>query len=166
MNNVGETFFSSPIDPFDLSKDWGRSDDDQRHRLVVNGAVELPYRFHLSGALQAYSALPFNILSGLTTIQGTPARPIVNGEFIDRNAGVATRFFTSSARVSRPFTVSGPVEVEAAVEMFNITNRANVITRNTNFGPGAYPDNPSPTFGQTTAVGDPRSVQFALRLSF
>ena len=23
MNNVGEFFFSSPIDPFDLSKDWG-----------------------------------------------------------------------------------------------------------------------------------------------
>ena len=35
MNNVGEFFFSSPIDPFDLSKDWGRSDDDQRHRLVA-----------------------------------------------------------------------------------------------------------------------------------
>ena len=39
MNNVGENFFSSPIDPFDLSKDWGRSDDDQRHRLVLNGSV-------------------------------------------------------------------------------------------------------------------------------
>ncbi len=34
MNNVGEAFFSSPIDPTDLSKDWGRSDNDQRHRLV------------------------------------------------------------------------------------------------------------------------------------
>ena len=39
MNNVGENFFSSPIDPFDLSKDWGRSDDDQRHRLVLYGSV-------------------------------------------------------------------------------------------------------------------------------
>ena len=39
MNNVGEFFFSSPIDPTDLSKDWGRSDNDQRHRLVMNGAV-------------------------------------------------------------------------------------------------------------------------------
>ena len=38
-NNVGEFFFSSPIDPFDLEKDWGRSDDDQRHRLVVHAAV-------------------------------------------------------------------------------------------------------------------------------
>ena len=35
MDNVGEFFFSSPIDPFDLVKDWGRSDDDQRHRFVV-----------------------------------------------------------------------------------------------------------------------------------
>ena len=38
-NNVGEFFFSSPIDPLDLSKDWGRSDDDQRHRLVMHAAV-------------------------------------------------------------------------------------------------------------------------------
>ena len=42
MNNVGEAFFNSPIDPIDLSKDWGRSDDDQRHRLVINGAVSTP----------------------------------------------------------------------------------------------------------------------------
>ena len=42
MNNVGEAFFSSPIDPNDISKDWGRSDDDQRHRLVINGAVNTP----------------------------------------------------------------------------------------------------------------------------
>ena len=41
-NNVGEFFFSSPIDPFDLSKDWGRSDDDQRHRLVLSGAINSP----------------------------------------------------------------------------------------------------------------------------
>ena len=87
MNNVGESFFSSPIDPFDLSKDWGRSDDDQRHRLVVNGASNadgparrvgaLTHGFQVSGMLQAYSALPFNITSGVTTIQGTAGRPIV-----------------------------------------------------------------------------------------
>jgi len=166
MNNVGEAFFSSPIDPTDLSKDWGRSDDDQRHRLVLHGAVNLPYRFYLSGALQAYSALPFNILSGATTIQGTAARPIVNGEFIERNAGVGSDFFTASARLSRSFAISGPVALEGAVEMFNITNRSNVLTRNTNFGPGAYPGSPSPTFGQTTAVGDPRSVQLSIRMRF
>ena len=118
MNNVGEFFFSSPIDPFDLSKDWGRSDDDQRHRLVVNGAVntsmapattaweQLTHGFQLSGMLQAYSAPPFNITSGVTTVQGTAGRPIVDGEFIPRNAGVGSDFFSLSARVSRTFRVT------------------------------------------------------------
>ena len=32
LDNVGEFFFSSPIDLFDIWKDYGRSDDDQRHR--------------------------------------------------------------------------------------------------------------------------------------
>jgi hypothetical protein len=40
------------------------------------------------------------------------------------------------------------------------------IARNTNFGTGAYPGNPSRSFNQVTAVGDPRSWQFALRLRF
>ena len=113
MNNVGEFFFSSPIDPFDVSKDWGRSDDDQRHRLVVNGTVNTPmapaqtlwqrlsHGFQLSGMVQAYSALPFNITSGVTTIQGTAGRPIVDGEFIERNAGIGDDFFAMNLRLSR-----------------------------------------------------------------
>jgi hypothetical protein len=39
-DKLGEFFFSSPIDPLDLSKDRGRSDDDQRHRLVVFGTLQ------------------------------------------------------------------------------------------------------------------------------
>ena len=178
MNNVGEFFFSSPVDPFDLSKDWGRSDDDKRHRLVVHGAVhssngpattaweEISHGFQLSGMLQAYSAPPFNITSGVTTIPGTAGRPIVDGEFIERNAGVGSGFFTLSARLRRLFRFSGRMELEALVEGFNITNHVNVVTRNTNFGSGAYPSNPLPTFGQINAVGEPRSLQFGARMRF
>ena len=36
-----ELFFRSPIDPFDLSKDWGRSDNDQRRRLVINESIRM-----------------------------------------------------------------------------------------------------------------------------
>ena len=32
-----------------------------------------------------------------------------------------------------------PGEFEGAVEVFNLTNRRNVVTRNTNFGAGGYP---------------------------
>jgi len=178
MNNVGENFFSSPIDPFDLSKDWGRSDDDQRHRLVLYGAVNSPmgpartawerlsHGFQVSSLLQAYSALPSNITSGVTTVQGTAGRPIVNGAFIGRNTGVGNDFFSLSLRVSRAFPMGRSVRLEGQLEAFNLTNRVNPVTLNTNFGAGAYPTNPSPTFGQVTAVGEPRSLQFGLRVRF
>jgi hypothetical protein len=69
LNNVGENFFSSPIDPANIWLDYGRSDDDQRHRVVVDGAVHGPRGFQLSGSMQYYSALPMNITSGVTTIR-------------------------------------------------------------------------------------------------
>jgi hypothetical protein len=178
MNNVGEFFFSQPIDPFDLSKDWGRSDDDQRHRLVVHGALQtsmapaatlwehVTHGFQVSGMLQTYSALPFNILSGVTTVQGTPGRPIVGGAFIERNAGSSSAFFSLNLRVSRSFRLAGRLQLEGMVEGFNLTNHTNVVTRNTIFGTGAYPTNPLPTFGQVTAVGEPRSFQLSARVRF
>ena len=55
----------------------------QRHRRRSGG-------FQFGGMVQAYSAPPFNITSGVTTVQGTAGRPIVDGEFIARNAGEGT----------------------------------------------------------------------------
>jgi outer membrane receptor protein involved in Fe transport len=177
-NNVGEAFFSSPVDPTDINKDWGRSDNDQRHRLVINGAVHtsmepaatpwqmLSHGFQLSTMMQAYSATPFNITSGVTTVQGTAGRPIVNGSFIERNAGVATPFYSLNMRGSRTFRIGQRMELEALVEGFNLTDRVNVVTRNSNFGAGSYPDSPSSTYNQFTAVGEPRSFQFGARISF
>ena len=104
----------------------------------------LTHDFDLSGMLQAYSAAPFNITSGVTTIQGTAGRPIVDGAFIPRNAGVGSAYFKLSARLSRTFRVGGRVTLEAVAEGFNLTNHVNPLTRNTSFGSGAYPTNPSP----------------------
>jgi hypothetical protein len=178
MNDVGEFFFSGPIDPFDISKDWGPSDNDQRHRLAVNGAIRtstarattawqyIVNGFQLAGLVQAYSALPFNITSGVTTVQGTAGRPIVNGQFIPRNGGRGSEFFTLNLRISRMIPLNGRVQLEALVEGFNLTDHRNVLTRNTNFGAGAYPTNSLPTFNQITAVGEPRSFQLGARLRF
>jgi Carboxypeptidase regulatory-like domain/TonB dependent receptor-like, beta-barrel len=166
MDDVGEFFFSSPIDPFDLSKDWGRSDDDQRHRLVINGAIKLTHGFQLGATLQYYSALPLNITSGVTTVQGTAGRPLVDGAFLSRNAGQGPDFFSVNLRLGREFPIRGRAKVEALAEVFNLTNRDNVVAFNGNFGSGPYPTSPSPTFRQITAVGDPRSAQFGLRFTF
>ena len=116
--------------------------------------------------LQYYSALPFNITTGTTTIQGTAARPIVNGAFIARNAGSGFDFFNVSVRLSRRFAVGERLKLEALGEAFNALNHMNGVTLNGSFGAGAYPGNPSPAFRQITAVGDPRTAQLALRLTF
>ena len=177
-NDVGEFFFSGPIDPFDLRKDWARADNDRRHLFVLSGAVHTPmapaqgawqaltHGFQVSALLQAYSAAPFTITSGVTTVQGTAGRPLVDGAFIPRNAGVGDGFFSLGVRVSRAFTLHRAVRLEAIAEVFNVTDAVNETARNTTFGTGAYPDQPSATFNQVTATGEPRSAQFALRLRF
>ena len=53
-----------------------------------------------------------------------------------------------------------------ADEEIDALNRRNNLTTNGVFGTGLYPANPSPAFGQVTAVNDPRAIQFALRLRF
>ncbi len=116
--------------------------------------------------LQYYSPLPFNITTGANTIQGTAARPTINGVFINRNAGSGFDFVNLGARLSRTFQISERLRLEAMVEGFNLTNHLNGVTLNGVFGTGAYPTNPSPTFGQITAVNDSRALQLALRLSF
>jgi hypothetical protein len=178
MNDLGEAFFSSPLDPTDVRRDWGRSDDDQRHRLVVNGTVTAPYGFQVGGLLQYYSALPLNITSGVASLQGATGRPLADGvpstanfdvrsaTFIPRNAGTGSDFLSLTLRASRSFALPSGVRLEALVELFNLTNRVNILTRNANFGPGAFPSSPSPAFNQTTAVGDPRSAQLGVRIRF
>jgi len=122
--------------------------------------------FRLTTMLQYYSPLPFNITTGANTIQGTAARPTMNGVFINRNAGSGFDFLNLGARLSRSFQLSERLRLEALAEGFNLTNHMNGVTLNGVFGTGTYPTNPSPTFKQITAVNDSRSMQFALRLRF
>ena len=175
---MGEFFFSAPIDPTNLWRDYGRSDDDQRHRVVVNGTLNtsmgsaqtvwqrISNGLQLGTFLQYYSSLPLNITTGGTTIQGTSARPLLNGDFIGRNVGLGPDFFGVNLRLSRVFPLTERVRLEALAEAFNALNHRNDLTKNGVFGTGAYPTGPSASFGQVTAVNDPRSLQFALRVRF
>ena len=80
--------------------------------------------------------------------------------------GRALGGYGNGLRVSRAFAWTPRLRLEALIEGFNLTNHLNVLTRNTNFGPGPYPTNPSPTFNQITATGEPRSFQLGARLRF
>ena len=158
--------------------------------LSISGSVNSPmtpgttmwehisHGFQASTMLQYYSSLPFNIVSGINSLQGTAGRPFADGsvstpnfdvrqvEFIPRNAGTGSDFFTLSLRVSRSFRLAGDSRIEGLVEAFNLTDRVNTITRNSTFGPGSYPSNPMPSFNTVTAVGDPRTIQFGARFIF
>jgi hypothetical protein len=178
LDDVSEFFFSAPINNFNIWQDYSRSDDDQRDRLVFEGTMHssmstgqtawqrLSRGFQLSTLLQYYSPLPFNVTTGANTIQGTSARPTINGVFINRNAGSGFDFLSLGARLSRNFRLSEVFRLEALAEAFNLTNHMNGVTLNGVFGTGTYPTNPSPTYKQITAVDDPRTMQFALKLSF
>ena len=80
--------------------------------------------------------------------------------------GTGSDFFNLSTRISRSFALSDRWRMEAIAESFNALNHRNNLTLNGVFGAGAYPAAPSATFGQVTAVNDPRSVQLALRFRF
>jgi hypothetical protein len=171
-------------------KDWGRSDNDQRHRLVISASVNTPmtpaktawehisHGFLVSTMIQAYSSLPVNIVTGANSLQGTAGRPFADGsaqaanfdvrlvEFIPRNSGIGNDFFNLNLRLSRSFRLTGGSRIEAMVEAFNLTDRVNPLTRNNTFGTGSYPSNPVSSFNTVTAVGDPRSLQFGLRMTF
>jgi hypothetical protein len=178
LDNVSEFFFSAPINNFNIWQDYGRSDDDERSRLAAEGTIHsslehantawerFSHGFQLTTSLTAYSPLPFNITTGANTIQGTSARPTINGVFINRNAGEGHSILNLNARLSRTFALAEGVHLQALAEAFNTLNHVNVVTLNGVFGTGAYPTNPLPTFGQITAVNDPRTFQFGLRLTF
>ena len=63
------------------------------------------------------------------------------------------------------FRFTERLRLETLAEGFNLTNHVNGVTLNGIFGTGIYPSNPSSTFKQITAVGDPRTFQFGVRAS-
>jgi len=188
IDDVGEYFFSAPINNFNIAQDRSLSDDDQRNRLVFDGTIHSPMNpsrglwshlssgFLLSTMLQYYSPLPFNVTTGTNSIQGTTLRPCVPGiancsqalpgTVIGRNAGIGFDSFNMNARLSRTFPVGERFRLEVIAEAFNALNHRNDLIPNGTFGTGAYPNAANPSFGRPTAVSDPRQVQLAARLTF
>jgi outer membrane receptor protein involved in Fe transport len=195
IDNVSEFFFSAPVNNFNLREDRSRSDDDQRHRITFDATAHTSmdsakdfwgkFRngFLLSGILQYDSALPFNVTTGGNSIQTTSLRPCVAGftltpnapntcanalpgTMIGRNAGIGFDAITLNARLSRTLPIGDHLHLQAIAEAFNALNHRNNQIPIGTFGTGIYPSAPSSTFNQPTAVGDPRQIQLALRLTF
>ena len=173
LDDTGNFFFSTPQDNGNVRADWGLSDNDQRHRLVVSGSQEtgratgtgfwnrLRADWQVAYIFSYASALPFNIqtgtdLNGDTNVNDRPAG-------VSRNTGKGFSSATLDLRLSRRLRAGGRVVVEAVADAFNARNRANLEIPNNIIGTGVTP---LPTFGQATAAGDPRQFQLGIRVTF
>jgi hypothetical protein len=176
IDDLGQFFFSSPQNNFNVAADRSRSDNDQRHRLTASGTLSTPTAgansfwthlrngFLLSSILSYSSPLSFNVQTGSDNNGDTNTNDRPAG--LGRNTGRGFDSFTLDVRLSRSFRVTERVRLEGLAEAFNILNRTNRQLANNVFGNGLYPGAPAPGFGAPTAVGDPRELQLALRIRF
>ena len=162
---------------FNPDSERGPSLQDQRHHLVLSGMYVAPYAVNVSAIVTVASGRPYNIIAGADlngdgdggTIPG-PDRARTNladpSTSIRRNSGTLPTQASVDLRVNKILPIVGRARLAAIFEVFNLFNRANFTDINNVFGPGAYPSNPLPAFGQFLQAAPPRQAQVALKIEF
>jgi len=160
----------NPNDPnFTGHEEYTDAIFDQRHRFVISGVYEAPFKISIGGESTIASALPYNITTGTTNsgdTGGTTDRPIVNGSVLRRNAGRGRAIYETSPFIERPFTFTEHLNLLLRVEAFNVFNHANFAGYQSVYGNAAAPA----TLGlPNTGIANQlpaRSVQFQAKLNF
>jgi len=150
-------------DPFTLryavannfKPEYGFSDRDERHRFNAFGLWEGPWGIEFSPLISFHTPQP-------KSFGNTPQdRILANGYIIKRNTlWKDNTFFAFDFRADKNFKIGERFRLQAIVDAFNLTNRAN-------------PKHPETTgllfnFDGTvqSGLGDPRQAQLGLRLLF
>jgi hypothetical protein len=143
---------------------------DQRHRAVISGWVDLPWRFQFGGVTTLASGVPYNITVG-QDVNGDRAntdRPFINGAVAGRNAGRGSAIYSTNAFIEHEIRFSERYRLSLRAEGYNIFNHSNYYGRNGVFGTGAVA--PPALFGTPLAgianVDPPRELQFVARFRF
>jgi hypothetical protein len=129
---VGELFdyvngVSDVRNPFGRG-DYGPSGEDIRHRLVIVGRVELPWKFEASTLAQLESARPYTLSTSLdVNADGIASndRAVVNGLQTSLDQFRGTPFMQVDLRISRAIKIGERVTVQPFAEFFNLFNRQN-----------------------------------------
>lgn len=145
---------SSPVRP---------TSNDERHRIVANGIVDLPFDFQLSGILTLGSGTPFDVFDGRGpnfVYRPNHGRPqqynfIIPNSWAYRNLDL---------RLTKNFEVWNGSELELYVDAINVFNFDNFTGFDGGTGSAA---NPNPNFEQPSRVLFPtRTFQVGMRYSF
>ena len=173
-----------PQDPTNLGLDRGLSAFDERHKVVIAGVFDSPWKspvisgFQLAPIFSYNSGHPFNLLAG-GEVNGnnhtTNQRPIGAG----RDTGLGPSYTNFDMRLSWRHKVHEKTTVLLTAEGFNIANHTNFASVNNVVGPvfGFAPGfttfnvhgsrflSPSQALGFTSAFPK-REIQLGLRLIF
>ncbi len=138
-DDSGTSFSRPPQDNFDRAGEWGRSDNDQRHRLTLSGTLNTPSAnggsvlkriygdFQLGWIFTYSSRLPFNIVTGNDRNSDTTTNDRPTG--VGRNEGAGFDYASLDLRLSRRFAFTEKMGLELLVEGFNLLNRSNLSVR-------------------------------------
>jgi hypothetical protein len=170
-----------------LAKERSLSAFDQRHKVVVAGILDSPWKsgkdaslgekifggFQLSPIVRYNSSRPFNLLAG-TNVNNDRHSTNDRPPGANRNTGVGPNLVTFDMRVSRQFKMTEKANVQFMAEGFNIFNRTNFASVNNTVGAdftppfnvsGSQAASPSQPLGFTSALAR-RQLQFGLRFGF
>jgi hypothetical protein len=148
-SNERDPFNEVVFNFYDLDKDYGPSDRDIRHKVNFFTYMQLPKKLVFNARMQGRSAQP-----------RTTSPRVLNGNDRGRNWDRKDNaYFSLDWRLQRPFTV-GHTEITPSLEMFNTLNNEN------NLDPSNSPLPFNFDGFLRQGVGDPRTVQLAVRVAF
>jgi len=156
-----------PANSRNLGPEWGRSDFDMRHRLVLSGTSDLPANFRLGLVLVANSGRPFNITTGSDDNHDGVANDRPAG--VTRNTGDGPGFVQTDLRLTKVFNfyksgldqdgdLIGFRKMELSIDAFNLFNHTNLTD--------IIGDVSSPRFGLATTALQPRTIQLSIKFGF
>jgi hypothetical protein len=173
-----------PQDPTNLGLDRGLSEFDERHKVVIAGVFDSPWKgsvlsgFQLAPIFSYHSGHPFNLLAG-GEVNGnnhaTNERPIG----APRDSGLGPDFYDFDMRLSWQHKLGEKAKLRLTAEGFNIANRTNFASVNNEVSPlfgltpgfttfsvhGSSALSPSAPLGFTSAFPK-RQIQLGVRLEF
>ncbi len=156
-NGNSAAFRNRPTDPFDIfaKHDFGPTPNDERHRGVLSGVVELPGGFQFAPIMQIASARPYNAIQGIDVLGVGGGRGNVHVILLNDQPDnlLATKdfnaaqlrsclaagtchqapfdslrgqpFFQLDTRISRSFKFGETPKLTLIFQAFDLTNRAN-----------------------------------------
>jgi len=156
-----------------LGPEYNWSDRDQRHRFNGWALVKLPGEIYLNNRVSYYSAQPVSEKCGAGNVgtgqrAGSPQDRICTDGTAPDSGRVLLRntlrkdnaYFSWDIRISRPFPAGPRGQVEALIEIFNVTNTDNF--KDPAYGGLLF------NFDGTirSGLGDPRQLQAGVRWVF